>query len=563
VERQATLAGDDARGGARRVNGTAPPDLLGRRWCLTYAGSLVAVFVPLYVLTRPLLLISDGAAWVREATLADPSRTWYGFPTYFLQIPLAAWSWRVLHALGLPVTVEGVHLGVSLAGTLTAIIFVGLIAATLLRSREAAWLAAILFGASLNPWTQWNGELSGLAVGFTAAGLFFALHDRLARAVAFWALSVLSQINFIYATPVFVLAAWMAGPDGRPAGTTLRRAAGLPVVAGTATLLLFLIGSRAVGKWHDLPGLVVWLSASFATVERSVLKTPDVARAVKGLLTAYTAAGHSLLNVIARPEAFESPGFVPALVIGSVLVAVSVAFVLAASRVRRLVLFALVWLVPFEALFNWWWAPAEEEYHTGALPGLVLLVAAGLWHCARRLPARRRYALYGGYVAVFAGLNLFTAILPRQALAADSLEAGEDIRRLMEARSDRAVLVTCDGGNVTAVRNAGIEYLRIRSIWKGSVPEIQQAIRAWVDARRAEGKEPYMLGRWCYPKYWKTAWSKEPFDLYFLERDFRLIPAGITAVPTDQFSVTDPFTWGRGDVVRLDPITAAPVSLSR
>jgi hypothetical protein len=535
----------------------APPAPAGWRWSLRYAGGVVAIFVPLYLLTRPMLLISDGGAWVREATLADPSRTWFAFPTYFLQIPLAAGVWSALHRLGLPVSVESVYLALSLAGTLTAAIFVGLIAAELLRDREAAWLAAILFGASLNPWTQWNGELSGLAVGFAAAGLFFALRGRIALPAVLWAFSVLSQVNFIYATPVFALAAWMAGPDARPVALRLRRAAALPMAAGSLTLVLFLIASRALGKWGDLPALAVWLSESFGTVGRSVLKTPDVARAFKGLLTAYTAAGHSLLNVVVRREAFEYPAFVPALIIGSVLVGATALLVLTAFRQPRLVFFALAWLLPFEALFNWWWAPMEEEYHTGALPGLVLLVAAGLLQWGARFPGRRRYALYVTYVAVFAGLNLFTAILPRRALAADSIKTGEELRRLMDARGGRAVLVTCDGGNVTAVRNSGIEYLRIRSIWQGSVPEIQQAIHAWVQARRAEGREPYLLGRWCYPKYWKTEWSKEPFDLYFLERDFRLAPAGITGVPTDQFSVTDPFTWRRGDVVRLEPIAAA------
>lgn len=529
-----------------------PVTAFGRRWSLTYVAGLLAVFVPLYVLTRPALLISDGGSWVLEASLADPSRTWYGFPTYFLQIPMAAGVWRVVHGLGSPISIERVYLSFSLAGTLAALIFVGLIAAEILRTNNSAWLAAILFGASLNPWTQWNGELSGLAVGFVAAGLFFALRGRIVLPAVLWALSVLSQINFVVAAPAFILAAWMSNKDVRPVGDTLRRAVSLLVLAGAIALLLFLVASRAVGKWNDVPGLVGWLSGSFRTVERNISSTPEVARAIKGLVTAYTAAGHSFRDLMTGRGAFDNPAFVPTVATGSVLLVATGILVFAGAWEPRLVLFALVWLLPFHVGFNWWWAPTEEEYHAAALPGFVLLITAGLVQLGSRMPARRRYALYVTYAAVLLGLNLFTAILPRRALAADMIKATRDIRQLNDERHGLAVLVTCDGGNVIAVQNAGIEYLRIRSIWRGSVPEIQNTILTWIQARMAEGKEPYVLERWCLPEYWKTEWSKAPFDLYFLERDFRLAPAAITAVPTDQPSVTDPFTWRRGDLVRLD-----------
>ena len=533
------------------MGGTAASQVRGR-WAMMYSTVLLVGFGLLYVLTRPDSLISDGESWVTEARLGDPSRFAYALPSYFLQIPLAGAAWRLLHAVGLSVSVQTVFLSFSLAGTLAAMVFVGLIAGEILQRRDAAWLAAILFGASLNPWTQWNGELSGLAVGFVAAGLYFALRGRIVLPASLWALSVLSQSNFVLATPTFVVAVWMGRPRQERTLVTLRRAASLLVLAGTSSLLFFLVGSWAFGKWRDVASLTEWVMRFFRMADRNVLRSPEVFRAIKGLLTAHTAAGHYWRDILSGRGAFDNPLFLPAAAIGLVLLVMTMVFLVAAAWQRRLALFALSWLLPFHVLFNWWWVPADEEYHTGGLPGFLLLVTAGLVYLGSRMPARRRYTLYAGYAALCMGLNLVTVILPRQPLAADIARAGLDIRRLNEEQGGRAVLVTCDGGNVEAVESAGIEYLRIRSIWKGSVPDIQHAILSWTQDRVAEGKTAYLLDRWCRPEDWRTEWSKQPFDLHFLESNFQLVPTRIVGVPVAQPSVTDPFTWRRADVVRLD-----------
>ncbi len=524
---------------------------MNERWHAQYVLTVCGGFAALYLLTRPFLLISDGSAWVLEASLADPARTWFGFPSYFLQIPLASVVTQALQAIGLKVTAGPVFVGLSLCGTLAAVACVGLIAEVLLRTRTAAWLGALLCGASLNPWTQWNGELSGLALGFAAAGLYCTLRGRFLLPAVLWAFSVLSQINFVLAAPAFVWAVWWARGDGESVSQSLRRVIALPALAGAVCVCAFLLGSWAVGKWHDPAGLADWLQRSYSTAERSVLVRPDVFRAVKGLITAYSAAGHVVRDVFTGRSATEVPGFVPALVVGSVfLVATGILSVLAFRR-RQAAVFALIWLLPFHVGFNWWWVPTEEEYHTGALPGLVLIVTAGLIELGARLSPSRRRVLYGIYVAVLLGLNLTAVILPRQSLAQDAVSSTQAVRRLVEDSQGRAVLVTCDGGNVIAVHHSGIEYLRIRSIWRGSVAEIQQSIAAWIRDRMAEGKEPYLLGRWCLPENWKTSWSKAPFDLHFLKSDFFIAPPVIVGVPTDQPSVTDPFMWKWGDIARI------------
>jgi hypothetical protein len=514
-------------------------------------------FAVLYIATRPVLMISDGASWVFEAANANPVNTWYGFPSYFLQIPLAHWLWSALHALGVPVSVAGVFLFISLAGTLTAVVSVGRIAAILLDSKEAGWIASCLLGAALNPWTQWNGELSGLALGFTAAGLWLVLRGGIGWPAALWALSVMSQVNFVLAAPAFVTAIWLSRPAGDSHGATLRRTVSVTALAGAVCLILFLVGSWAAGKWHAPADLVAWIQGSFRIADKSVGVHPQPLRAIKGLLTSYTAATHIVRDAFAERGILGHSGFLQTAVVAFGLLTMTGVLLASAIRRRRVFAFALAWLLPFHVGFNWWWAPTEEEYHTGALPGLVLLVTAGLISIGAGMSARRRNVLYAGYVAALAGFNLFVVIVPRQQLASDTISVSRQIQQLRDEHGGRLVLVTCDGGNVEAVRRSGLEYLRIRSIWRGPVPDIQSRIVDWVAARLAEGKEPYLLGRWCLPENWKTQWSKAPFDLYFLDTRFRIGPPAIKAIPTDQESATDPFLWGRGDLAPLEKRNAS------
>ena len=235
---------------------------------------------------------------------------------------------------------------------------------------------------------------------------------------------------------------------------------------------------------------------------------------------------------------------------GLFVIAVTGVLLVASVWRRRVVLFALAWLLPSHVMVNWWFLPTVEKYHAGALPGFVLLTTAGLVTIGERLRPHRRYLLYGVYVAACAGLNLFGALLPMQALGRDTSQAEREIRQLAGERGGRAVFIACDASR--AVVGAGVEFLRVRSVWTGSVPEIQQRLTSWTQDRLRQGQEPYLVGRWCLPEEWMTTWSKEPFDLFFLERSFKSVPTRITGIPISDSVPTNPFSWTWGDIVRLE-----------
>jgi hypothetical protein len=514
---------------------------------------LAAGFAVLYVSTRSSIWIGDGLAFMTSARGGDPADFFYGSPNHFLQGISARAIWLGGQALGLPVPLEGIWLAISLVGTLAAIVSVGFLAAELLRSPIAGSLAAVLFGTSLHSWTQWNGEQYGPAITFVSVGLLLALRRRVAAPAGLWALAVLAHAEFFLAAPAFVVAVWTSHPSAESTKVRLRGAIQLLALAGVLTATGLLIGTRVIGKWHDVASLVEWLQYVHSVDHAFTVGGPEVARATKGLVTAFTVAGHFTRDILTGRGAFSHPGFLPASLVGFAVLGFTGICVAMAFVQRRLFVFAVAWLLPHEMLGNWWFVPTVEKYHAGALPGFVLLVTGGLFFLSSKLPARRATALRTGFVLTCAALNLFGAVLPMQALGRDTEQATRQVRRLDAGYGGRVVLVTCDGGNVPAVVDAEVEYLRVRSIWKGSVAEIQDAILSWTRARVAEGKVPHVLDRWCYPEEWGTSWSKKPFDQFFLGGQYHLTPTSVTSVPLAQPSTTDPFTWRRGDIVRLDP----------
>jgi hypothetical protein len=124
------------------------------------------------------------------------------------------------------------------------------------------------------------------------------------------------------------------------------------------------------------------------------------------------------------------------------------------------------------------------------------------------------------------------------------------IRELNVERGGRVALVTCDGG--PAVESVGVEYLRIRNVWKRSVPDIQNTVLSWTRDRLREGKELYVQDERCFPDEWVVP-PHPPFDLRFLERDFRVTETSINGVPIPHSSPTDMFAWRRERVKRLEP----------
>lgn len=515
---------------------------------LRFASVVCLAFALLYLSTRSSILIGDAAAFIAVAQEGSPALFHYGEPTHFLQGPLARMVWLALHSLGAGVSLGAVFVAMSLAGTVAAVVFVGLIAWELLGTQTAAWLGAILFGTSLHSVTQWNGELYGLALGFVCAAIFLALRGRVFGPAILWALAVLSHSDFALAAPVMVLAVWTGCPNGVPRARVLRATTVL-VVAGTCAVVMLLLGAWAIGKWTDGASLVAWLTRSVGGREQDVAATPEIGRAIKGLITAYTVAGHYWRDILTGRGQFDVPGFLPAAAAGLIVILCTGLCVVAAAWQRRVFGFALLWLLPFHTLVNWWFVPTVEKYHAGALPGLVLLVTAGLVSIGARMHTRARQVLFGTYVAACAALNVGGAALPMQSVGERTAEATRDIRALYTASGERAVFVAC--ADPKAIVAAGVPLHKLRSVWLGTVPEIQAALVSWITARIDGGQTVYLVGRWCFPEDWKTSSSKAPFDLYFLEAFFQMVPSPVVDIPVGESVPTNPFTWAQGDILHV------------
>lgn len=544
-----TTAGDVTRGSGHDPGVEQPTALV--RWAVSYGVVLLIGFGCLYGLTRSPILVADGARFVSVARLGDPAQFHYGEPTHFLQVPLARALWQGLGAMGVPVPLDVLFVGLSALGTIAAAVFLGLIAWELSGRRTAAWIAALLFGTSLHSWTQWNGELYGLALGFVTAALYLAARGRVLPAAGLFALSVLSHAEFALAAPAFVAAVWMASPSRVPPAVRFRSATLLLLAAGASTLLLLLAGTFVIGKWWDAGSMVAWMQASQAARDIDVAGRPEIVRALKGLLTAYSVGGHYWRDILTGRGATGNPYFLLAAAGGLFVLATTALLIALAVRQRRLALFGLVWLLPFHVVVNWWFVPTVEKYHAGALPGLVLLITAGLVQVAGWMPARVRTPLAVGYITACAALNMFGAVLPMQAFGRDVDRAERDIRRLHDERGGRAVFIACD--DPRALVQADVEFFRLRSFWKGSPQDVQQTVLAWTDAHLREGREVYLVGRWCQPEEWRNTPHTEPFDLDFLEASYRLTPTQITRMPIASSVPTNPFNWTWGGVRRLEP----------
>jgi len=519
-----------------------------------YSVTLGLGFAVLYLCTRTSILIGDGASFVAIAAEGDPAHIHFGEPSHFLQVPLARVVWLGVAALGVPVSLTAVMIAFSLVGTLAAIIYVGLIAGHLHRTSTAAWVGALLFGTSLHAMTQWNGELYGLGLGCVSAALYQALRGRVAVSAILWALAVLSRAEFALAAPAMVMAVWMAGKDvGLSKTACLRRAASLGALAVAGTVVVLLSGSWAIGKWHDGASLSAWLTYSYTAREQDVAATPEVVRAIKGLATAFSVGGHYWRDILTGRGQFGTPWFLPAAGVGFVILLLTGLFAAAGLTQRRLALFSLVWLVPFHTIVNWWFVPTVEKYHAGALAGLVLLVTGGLVAVAARARSHWRRVIVVGFVTVYAGLNLGGAVLPMRALGARTTEVAHEIRTLHAESGGRAVFIACD--DPKAIRESAVPYHRLRSVWVGTASDIQDALIEWITQRLSEGKEPYLVGRWCLPEEWRSPGPTDPFDLYFLSSSFVLVPTPLVGVPVTESVPTNPFQWVQGDVVR---ITATP-----
>jgi hypothetical protein len=501
-----------------------------------------------YVLTRSTQLPGDAEAFIRIARAGTPGAFHYGEPAHFLQSPLARLIWSGLAAMGLSVSLADVFAALTIAGTTVAVICFGLVVEELTGRREARWIGSVALGAALAIWANVNGELYGLALGFLIASLLAALSGRAVACALLFSLSMLSHADFALGLPALVAGFYL----GRSRPST-RRLAMFVGAAAAATLLALLGGTRAVGKWDDLASFERCVSQAAGRLRVMGMPRIELERAIKGLITAYSAGGHFWRDVLTHRGAFDHPLFVPALVVAGLVLVASAACIAAGSGERRLLTIALCWIAPFFMFLNLWFVPTAEKYHAGALPGLVLLVTGGLMRIGQALRTPARWTLYATYLGLHAGLNFFGVILPLQHLGAATDVSEASIRALYQSRAGRAAFIACDDSR--AIVHAGVPYLRLREVWTDLPAREREAVRAYAHARLDEGTSVFLVGRWCYPGEWRTYWTTTPFDLYAGQETFQLTPTAIRHVPIAQFVSTNPFTWSYGDVTEL---TAKP-----
>jgi hypothetical protein len=494
----------------------------------------------LYLFTRSSQLISDGEHYIDLARAGDGRL--YAEIGHFLQVPLTHGLWRGLSALGLDVPVAGIYLGLSLAGALAAIVSIGEIAASLFASRRAGLVASVLLGTTLVVWTQWNGELSTLALGFIVPAMYCALRGSTLVAAVLWALAVTSHAELALVAPAFFLAPIIRSRE-KPWLGKLWRGAILCVVAGGLTIAFLVIGSWLCGRWHDGATFAAWIRDAWAP--RSVMMEPaDPVRALKGLVTAYTVAGHVWGDIL-RGRTHATAPFVASAALGGVVLASTAALVLAGARARWNALLAAAWIVPTHVLLNWHFAPTSEEYHVGAMPGLVLLVTGGL------VSLRVRHVVASAYVAACVALNLLGCVLPMQAYGADMYRAhGEVLRTVNEAGRD-ASLVTCSD-RIMMDWSRELEVKRLY-VPRRDVAHVRAASTAWVRERLSERRRVFLLGPRCYVEEWVPAPNGDEVDLRFLADEFTLVQTPMRRVPLAWVSQTNPFSWRQAALFEIQP----------
>lgn len=515
---------------------------------LTFAIFSVVTFLPLYLLTRSRFLIGDGDSWLSVARSGGAGKS-YGDVGHFLQIPLSHGLWRGFERLGPSIPIEAVYLGLSLAGALASIVFVGLIAGELIGTDAARYVAGILFGTSLVAWMQWNGELYTLALGFATAAVYVSMHRQVILAAVLFALAILAHSEFVLIAPVFLVSTWIAAPPGARASQKVARGVALLVLAAGIGIVALLAGGWALEKWHDGPTLAGWLHRS-SDLRAKHFVGPEVFRAAKGLVTAYTVGGHVAGDLVRGhiPEA-RALFFLCAAV---ALPIIAATIVLAASAVRRPGVFMLgvAWLLPVHLGFNWYFAPTVEKYHSAGMPGFVLLVTGGLFAAANAMRPSLRVSLVALYVGVCVGLNLFVGVLPLKRYADDSLRGGRAVAELAAQPGHQAVFVSC---SEPAVHRSGVEYLSVSDVWsrRPSIPDTERRVTEWVDAQVSRGKVVYVVGRSCPLDEWTADAPQPNLGLDFLDRKFERVATPVRGLLRDSSWPTNIFRWTRVDVYRL------------
>ncbi len=529
----------------RTTSGIVVPD---RAWAWRFAAILVISLVTLYAVTRSTVLPGDVLRFVQEAAKGDKDAPQLANPGHVLQVPLARGVWLGLAHLGVAASMEHVMAAIAMISTACAAVFIGWIALALVGTRAAAWTAAVLYGLSLHSGVMSNGEQYGLPIAICAAGIWLALSGIALWPGVLFGVSMMGHAEFFFAAPALCVATWYgrADLDARArVWRACRECVTGAAVTGVGTLAL----TYYLKKWTGPASLMAWIVGHLRTDHQYTVSVPEPFRALKGLATALTFGGHVWRDALTGRGSVTELSFLLQMIAGLILLTAIVGGVWMARRDRRLLVLAGVWLLPFHVGGNWWIESTVEKYHGGALPALVLLVTGGwcVW-MARWTPERQRLTL-AGLVCVSGLLNYTGAVWPIRDLGIRRAAAAAALDALPGGTSGRRAIASCD--LTPAVDASRTDVLRIRSYWTGTVPQIQDAIQVWVDARLREGSAVYLYGSTCYPEEWITDWSKDRFDMLFLRRAFQVSDPLVRDAPQHETVATNPRSWKRADVRRV------------
>jgi hypothetical protein len=230
-----------------------------------------------------------------------------------------------------------------------------------------------------------------------------------------------------------------------------------------------------------------------------------------------------------------------------------------------------LWIATFLLLFNFYYQPAQEEYHIASTAPFALVIGLGMWQWLRDddRPWSAKRLVCIGFLILHAALNLFGSIAPAKLSAHRNIAAAEELGHFV-ARSGKerkkALVLACEDENV--IRWAGQDYLRVGTLISKRGLVDAEAIRVHVRSelvREASGGRMILaVNRGCRAEYWNDlrALAGRPalaaevvrlrFDFLSQDFDFERLEAvrWFYLNPTSQ---SNPFNWQRGELYLLSP----------
>lgn len=527
------------------------------------------LFIPLYHFTKSPLLASDAEGWIQRATNPSTSEFHYGATGHFLQMPLSHHLHLIAQAVGLDFSVRQIFLAICFWSAIGSLFFFYFFLQHWFRfhdkAKEKDWIplaGTVLYGTSFAPWVYWNGELFALSLLSIFGSLYFLSKKRFVVAGLSWAVAVLAHSEFSLLAPAFAFFLFLENrrqQDDRWFFPYIKQSFSFFAFSGCATAIILVAGGYLLHKWHDPTSLFQWFQADLAKRTFWLGSGLQPLKAMKGLITSVTVAGHYLGEFLKgwRPHQYwELFSLIWS------LAQVALVFLLSAlSMFRwRVFLFSLLWILPLQLLLNWRFLPAVEEYHSASQPALSFMLLAGALVAADRMNSKK--ILIAIYVFQFFFLNLFLGILPLKNFGDRVLLASEWFER-----NPQAAVLVCDAQ--TFLEKSRIETFRIKGMAREGNPnliEIQSAILSWVDSKISEGKEVYTLGNRCEAEYWSTervsiglptlAKDITHMNFSFLEKKYFIETANLNSLPLNAVVATNPITWKTETLYKIKPFRA-------